>query len=35
VLSSGAVVFRGTAAQAKAQHSLFAAFLGMPDQMAT
>jgi branched-chain amino acid transport system ATP-binding protein len=35
VLSSGAVVFRGTVAEARAQHSLFAAFLGMPDQMAT
>jgi branched-chain amino acid transport system ATP-binding protein len=35
VLSSGGVVFRGTVAEARAQHSLFAAFLGMPDQMAT
>jgi branched-chain amino acid transport system ATP-binding protein len=35
VLSSGAVVFRGSAAQAKAEHSLFATFLGMPEQIAT
>jgi branched-chain amino acid transport system ATP-binding protein len=35
VLSSGAVVFAGTAAEAKSQHSLFAAFLGMPEQIAT
>jgi branched-chain amino acid transport system ATP-binding protein len=35
VLSSGAVVFRGSAAQAKAGHSLFATFLGMPEQIAT
>jgi branched-chain amino acid transport system ATP-binding protein len=35
VLSSGAVVFRGPAAQAKAEHSLFATFLGMPEQIAT
>jgi branched-chain amino acid transport system ATP-binding protein len=35
VLSSGAIVFRGTAAQAKSQHSLFGAFLGMPERMAT
>ena len=35
VLSSGAMVFQGTAAQAKSEHSLFAAFLGMPERMAT
>jgi branched-chain amino acid transport system ATP-binding protein len=35
VLSSGAVVFGGSAAQAKAEHSLFATFLGMPEQIAT
>jgi len=35
VLSSGAVVFRGSAARAKAEHSLFATFLGMPEQIAT
>jgi branched-chain amino acid transport system ATP-binding protein len=35
VLSSGAVVFLGSAAQAKAEHSLFATFLGMPEQIAT
>jgi branched-chain amino acid transport system ATP-binding protein len=35
VLSSGAMVFQGTAAQAKSEHSLFAAFLGMPDRIAT
>jgi branched-chain amino acid transport system ATP-binding protein len=35
VLSSGAMVFAGTAAEAKAQHSLFAAFLGMPERIAT
>jgi branched-chain amino acid transport system ATP-binding protein len=35
VLSSGAMVFQGTAAQAKAEHSLFAAFLGMPERIAT
>jgi branched-chain amino acid transport system ATP-binding protein len=35
VLSSGAAVFRGSAAQAKAEHSLFATFLGMPEQIAT
>jgi branched-chain amino acid transport system ATP-binding protein len=35
VLSSGATVFRGSSAQAKAEHSLFAAFLGMPEQIAT
>jgi branched-chain amino acid transport system ATP-binding protein len=35
VLSSGAMVFQGTAAQAKSEHSLFAAFLGMPERIAT
>jgi branched-chain amino acid transport system ATP-binding protein len=35
VLSSGAIVFQGTAAEAKSRHSLFAAFLGMPERMAT
>ena len=35
VLSSGAMVFRGSAAQAKAEHSLFATFLGMPERIAT
>jgi branched-chain amino acid transport system ATP-binding protein len=35
VLSSGAMVFAGTAAETKAQHSLFAAFLGMPERIAT
>jgi branched-chain amino acid transport system ATP-binding protein len=35
VLSSGAMVFQGTTAQAKSEHSLFAAFLGMPERMAT
>ena len=35
VLSSGAAVFRGSAAQAKAEHSLFATFLGMPEEIAT